>query len=58
MFGWVLSFWQEVTAQKCWTICGSLLRVAGGWGEGEGGGGKVDSAHKPQALGKQVTENM
>lgn len=55
MFGWVLSFWQEVTAQKCWTICGSLLGVAGGWGEG--GGGEVDSAHKPQALGKQVTEN-
>lgn len=26
-----------------------------GWGEG--GGGEVDSAHKPQALGKQVTEN-
>lgn len=44
-----------MTAQKCWTICGSLLGVAGGWGEG--GGGEVDSAHKPQALGKQVTEN-
>ena len=30
MFGWVLPFRRRWQAQRCWTVCGSLLGVAGG----------------------------